>query len=130
MKGYFFLLCILCAGMLFKSVWGLFIQIHPLVTLSQLGDIILIPLCTVACYGLAFKKVIWDLPKWTLVRILTLALGVYSVIVYGFGERYGIPTIGDPGLMTVALIFLPYLLSAIPVILYESALKKGFDRNG
>lgn len=127
MKGYFFLLCVLCLSKVLVSLWGLVTASHLLVGVVFLGDVVLLPLCTLGCYALAFKKVVWSAGTWGAIRLLTLALGVFAVVVFGYGEQFGVPSIGQRGMLTIALVFLPYLLFAIPVILYENALKKGFE---
>ncbi len=134
MKGYFFLLALLYAVTVFMSLWSLTNPLHLLVALKNALDIALFSLCLTGCYGLAFKRRYLEPARWRITFQATLILGVFSVVLLGFGDRFGVPTpAGNPGLLELGLIFLPYLLFAIPAILYEHALRNDFkkqtDRN-
>lgn len=128
MKGYFVLLCVLYLATLFMSVWSLTNPLHVLVALKNALDIALFSICLAGCFGLAFKRVYLEPTRWRLTYQATLTLGVFSVMLMGFGDRFGVPMpVGQPSLLELGLMFLPYLLFALPVILYEQALKKGFS---
>jgi len=128
MKVYFVLLCVLYLATLVMSVWSLTNPLHLLVALKNALDIALFFLCLVGCFGLAFRREYLEPTRWRLTYQATLTLGVFSVVLMGFGGRFGVPMpVGDPSLVELGLLYLPYLLFAIPVVLYEQALRKGFD---
>lgn len=127
MKGYFILLCILYLASVVISIWSLTNPLHILVALKNALDIAMFTLCIMGAYGLAFKRKLWDPVRWRMIFQGTLILGVFSVVLIGYGERFGVPSpAGAPSLLQLGLVFLPYLLFAIPVVLYERALKNDF----
>lgn len=131
MIGYFVLLCILYLVTVGTSLWALTQPLHSLFVVKDLGTIVLFSLCLRGCYGLVFKKTYWIPEKWRIVFQGTLVLGVFTVILYGYGENLGVPSpAGAPTLIDLGLMYLPYLLFAIPVILYENTLKKSAQESG
>lgn len=128
MKVYFILLCVLYLATVAMSIWSLTNPLHLLVALKNALDIGLFSMCLVAAFGLAFKRIFLEPTRWRMTYQATLTLGAFSVMLMGFGGRFGVPMpVGEPGLLELGLIYLPYLLFAIPVVLYEKALRKGFD---
>ncbi len=127
MKGYFFLLAILYLVTLLMNIWSLTHHIPTLLAVKNALDIALFALCLLGAFGLAFRRSYWEPLRWRMVYQATLVLGVFSVMIMGFGERFGMPSpMGKPSLLQLGMLFLPYLLFALPVILYEHALRKGF----
>lgn len=128
MKGYFVLLAVLYLVTLLMNVWSLTHRIPTLLAVKNALDIALFALCLLGAYGLAFRRSYWEPLRWRMIYQATLVLGVFSVMIMGFGERFDMPTpYTDPSLLLLGMLFLPYLLFALPVILYEHALRKGFD---
>ncbi len=127
MKGYFYLLSVLYLVTVLVSLWSLTNPLHVLTALKNALDIALFSACLAACHGLVYKRRYWEAPRWRLIYQATLTLGVFGVMLMGYGERFGVPSpVGSPGLIQLGLWFLPYLLFVIPVILYEHALKNDF----
>lgn len=125
MKGYFFLLSVLYLAFLALAVWGLTTFLHMYITLKLLADIVLPGLCVWACYGLAFKKVYMGPIAWRMVYNLTFILGVFAVLLRGWPDKLGVPSpVGAPHVLDLALTFLPYILFAIPAVLYDHELKQ------
>lgn len=109
------------------SAWVMLSLPHYLVFLNHAADIVLFALCLTACLDLAFKKRLVNLSpdKWRLTYQATLVLGACSVLLTKYGDRLGVPSpAGSPDILTLGLIFLPYVLFAIPVIVYVYELKK------
>lgn len=128
MKVYFVLLCLLYLATLAMSLWSLTNPLHVLVALKNALDVALFSICLVGCFGLAFRRVYLEPTRWRVTYQATFTLGVFSVMLMGFGGRFGVPMpVGDPSLIELGLLYLPYLLFGIPVVLYERALRKGFD---
>ena len=128
MKGYFFLLALLYIATMVMNIWSLTHSIPMLMALKNALDIVLFSLCLFGAYGLGFKREYWVPARWRMTYQATLALGVFSVILMGFGERFGMPTpYTEPGIIQLVLMYLPYLLFALPVILYDNTLRKGFQ---
>jgi len=127
MKLYFLLLSVLFLTRVVVSVWVLLSLPHYLVFLNHAADIVLFALCLAGCLDLAFKKrlVNFSQDKWRLTYQATLVLGAGSVLLTNYGHSLGVPSpAGSPGILTLGLIFLPYVLFAIPVIVHTHELKK------
>ncbi|MDY7001164.1 MAG: hypothetical protein SVS15_05205 [Thermodesulfobacteriota bacterium] len=127
MKLYFIILSVLFLTRVLLSVWFLLSLPHYLVFLNHVGDIVLFTLCWAGALDLAFKKRLLNFSpdKWRLTYQATLVLGAGSVLLTKYGADLGVPSpAGSPGILTLGLIFLPYVLFAIPVIVHEHELKK------
>jgi hypothetical protein len=128
MKVYTVLLAILYALRMFISLWALTTLPHWLFALNHLADIALFTLCVAAAVEFGFGKRLVRLPldTWRLVGRLTLVLGAFSTLLYTNGQIFGAPApAAGGGILQVAMIFLPYVLFAIPVIVYEHKLRQG-----
>jgi hypothetical protein len=123
MKVYVILLGILYALRMLVSVWALSHVPHYLFMLQHLADIVLFSLCMAGSVAHAYGKHVIRLERgtWKLVSRLTLVLGAFTVLLYVKGDViFGIPApAAGGGIFQVAMIFLPYVLFAIPVIVYE-----------
>ncbi len=124
MKTYFVLLAILYFGTLANSFIGLAFVAAPVMIAKIAADVALMGVCLWGCYGMAFGKRYLSAPKWRMIYQATLALGVATVLLYANGEVVGLPPMQGIGLLHAGMIFLPYVLSAIPIILYEKELKE------
>lgn len=126
MKVYMILLGILYLLRIFVSVWALTHLPHYLFFIQHLGDLVLFSLCMAGGIAQAYGKAIVNLDRgtWKLVSRLTLILGAYTVLLYVKGDEvFGIPSpAAGGGLLQVAMLFLPYVLFSIPVIVYEHEL--------
>ncbi len=127
MKFYAILLAVLWLTRMTVSLWALLTGQHPLLMLNHALDLIVLTLALAGAMQAGFGKIL--LPRftaqhWRLVSRGTLLLGALSTMLYTHGEAVGVPSSAGPGLMNVALVFLPYLLFAIPVIVLEFELRK------
>ena len=128
MKLYFILMCVLYLATMLPS--GVLLmhadQIHWLRILKSVGDLVLFALCLRGAFGLAWNRVYARQGVWNNVGAATLVLGGFSVMLFGYGEIFGVPTpAGKPSLISLGLVFLPYVLFAAPVVIYEYKMKKG-----
>ncbi len=122
---YFILLIILYAGRVFAGGAVIFTTGHPLPLLRAAAEIIVLGLCLWGCYGLAFKKRYLEPVKWKIIYQFTLILGVATVVLTGYGQSFGMP--GTPegiSLFHLFMILLPFLLFAVPVIIYAKELEE------
>ncbi|NCC26037.1 MAG: hypothetical protein EOM25_12720 [Deltaproteobacteria bacterium] len=125
MKGYVVLLAVLYAAMAFVSGVRLLHPLHFWTVARDLATMVAFSLCLVGAFGLAWGRTWWTPRHWVMAGQATLILGGLAVILFGYGELFGVPTPqGRPGLLHMGMVFLPYLLFAIPVILYGSSQEK------
>jgi len=127
MKLYFIILSVLYLSRIIVSVWVMLNPPHYLIFLNHAADMVLFTLCLAGCLDLAFKKrlVNFSTDKWRLTYQATLVLGACTVLLMCYGDKVGVPSpVGNPGFLTIGLIYLPYVLFAIPVIVHEHELKK------
>lgn len=124
MKTYFVLLAILYVGNLANSFVGLAFVAAPVMIAKIAADVALMSISLWGCYGMAFGKRYLSAAKWRIVYQATLALGVATVLLYANGEVVGLPPLEGIGLLHAGMIFLPYVLFAVPIILYEKELKE------
>ncbi len=127
MKFYFILLAVLWLARMTVSVSSLLFGQHPLYMLNHALDLVALTLCLTGTLQLSFGKVL--LPKftpdhWRLLSRGTLLLGALSTLLYTHGDLVGVPATAGPGLMGVAMVFIPYLLFSIPIIVLEHDLRK------
>ena len=127
MKFYAILLAVLWLLRTTISLWAMLTGQHPLLMLNHALDLVALTLALAGAVQMGFGKVL--LPRftaahWRMVSRGTLLLGALSTLLYTHGDAVGVPSSAGPGLMNVALIFLPYLLFAIPVIILEHELRK------
>lgn len=127
MKFYAVMLAVLWAMRMFISMWAMLQGQHPMLMLNHALDLVVLTLAMAGAVQLGFGKVF--LPRfttghWRMVSRGTLLLGALSALLYTHGEAVGVPPSAGAGLMQVALIFLPYLLFAIPVTVLEHELRK------
>jgi hypothetical protein len=123
-KGYFYLLCVLFAASALVRILSLVVIEDALTGLRFVADIILFGLCLRGCFGLAFGRRYLSTQAWRLIGHLTLALGGVNVILRISGPDLGLaPQAGPADPFSLALSFLPYILFAIPAILYGHSLQ-------
>ena len=127
MKFYAILLAVLWVLRVSLSLTSLLMGQHPLYMLNHAADLVVLTLAMAGAMQAGFGKV-W-LPRftpnhWRMVSRGTLLLGALSTLLYTHGEAIGVPATAGPGLMQVGIVFLPYLLFSIPVIVLEHELRK------
>jgi hypothetical protein len=125
MKLYVVLLGFLYVLQMVLSGWSLLAGVNYLYALGHLGNIVLFSLCLVGAIAQAYGKVLVKLPRtgWWWTGRLTLVLGAYTALLYTRGDFFGLPS-PPSGIMHAVLIFLTYVLFAVPVIVYEYELGK------
>lgn len=125
MKLYVVLLGFLYVLQMVLSGWSLLAGVNYLYALGHLGNFVLFSLCLAGAIAQAYGKTLVKLPRtgWWWVGRLTLVLGAYTTVLYTRGDVFGLPS-PPSGFMHAALIFLPYVLFAVPVIVYEHELGK------
>lgn len=128
MKFYVILMAILYLLQMYLSITSIFLfGVNYLYVLGHIGNIVLYTLSLSVAIEFAYKKRFIKLSRphiWWVGR-LTLALGAYTTLLYTRGDIFGLPS-PPSNFLHAALIFLPYVLFAIPVIVYEHELgKKG-----
>lgn len=133
MKLYAILLAVLYLSRLAVSGFSLLHTDESLRAAVNLAEIVLFAVCLAAAVGLGWRKR-WRTPGfWAGTASATLMLGAASVLVYGFGDLFGLPTTGRPNLLQLGLMYLPYVLFAVPAVLYDRELrgeKNGEPREG
>jgi hypothetical protein len=126
MKAYFILLAILFAGRLFANGVVFLTVTHPVPLLRAVVELVCFGLCLWGCYGMAFRKRYLDQARWKIIYNLTLIVGVVTVVLAVYGSEFGIPgSTGDISLFHGGMILLPFLLFAVPVIIYSKDLEEG-----
>lgn len=125
MKGYFFLLAFLYLVQTLMNLLVLFNVGVPIKALLAFGNVVFFSLALLGSYALAFRKTFFRPGFWTLLMNGVLVWGGFTVMVYGYGEMFGLASpSGSPGILNLGLLFLPYLLFAIPVIVYQHERRK------
>ncbi len=125
MKPYFVLLIVLYLSTLANAAIGIAVFPSALALVKNLGDIVVFGLCLRTAYDHAFGRTWLNAARCRLLYRGVFALGVYAVILAATGTRYGPPGMFGKGLLHVIMVFVPYLLFAIPVVLQEKRLKEG-----
>ena len=126
MKVYFYMATILYLGMIFRDGRELAVIPKPVLWeyAKVAGDVLILGACVLACYGLAFKKKYLDVAKWRMMYPLTILLGLFTGALLAMPEKFGILYREPSGLLDIAMRFLPYILFAVPVILYQHELTR------
>lgn len=125
MKVYAILLCVLYLSRLVVSGFSLLHTPYPLRAAVNLAEILVFGACLAAAVGLGWKKR-WRTPGfWGAVATASLILGGAAALVFGFGDLFGLPQPGRPNLLQIGLLYLPYVLFAVPAVLYERELRGG-----
>lgn len=126
MKPYFILLAVLYVGRLLVDGLVLMTASHIVPLVRAITEVVCFGVCLWGCYGLAFQKQYLDQTKWKIIYQFTLLLGVATVVLAVYGKEFGIP--GSPGgvsLFQGGMILLPFLLFAVPVIIYSKEMEEG-----
>jgi len=126
MKGYVILLGALYLSTLAVSAMALRGPAVGLVPVKAVLDVVLFGLCLWGGISYAFgRRLRLDAGKWRLISRITLAAGAFFTLGMVWGRSLGIPTPhSSPGLITAAMTLLPYVLFAVPAILYANAMDK------
>ncbi len=128
MKGYVILLGVLYLATIARSVMALMGPPIGLVPYKAVIDIALFGLCLWGGYCFISGKTCLDADKWKLVSRVTLAVGGMLTIGLVWGTSLGLATpYPSPSLLQAAMLLLPYVLFAIPMILYANELGKERD---
>jgi hypothetical protein len=122
MKSYFFLLTVLYLSNLANAGIGILAIPTPLALIKNIGDIACFGLCLRTSFGLAYGRAWLDAAACRLLYRATGALGVYAVILSATDTPYGPPGLFGPGLAHAAMVFVPYVLFIVPVVLQEKRL--------
>jgi len=125
MKPFFILLAVLYLPSVVNAGIGILAFPQALALVKNLGDVVVLALCLRTAYDQAFGRTWLDAAKCRLLYQATFALGIYAVILAATDTPYGPPGLFGPGLVHAAMVFIPYLLFAIPVVLQEKRLKEG-----
>lgn len=126
MKGYFILLAVLYVLHVAVGVFVIAVSPHSMLVLKLVVDTVLYGLCLAGCWGLVGRRQIWSPLTWRVIYQATLVMGGFFFVAQGFGDKLGIeyPT-QEAGLLNLLMNLLNYVLFAVPVIVYENALRKG-----
>lgn len=122
MKPYFFLLAVLYLSTLANAAIGILAVPTPLALVKNLGDTVCLGLCLYAAFELSFARRRLDAAACRLLYRGTGALGVYAVILSLTDVPYGPPGLFGPGPVHAAMVFVPYVLFIVPVVLLEKRL--------
>ncbi|THB67061.1 MAG: hypothetical protein D6E12_09380 [Desulfovibrio sp.] len=126
MKGYFYLLCVLYVLHTGVNIFVAVVEPHGMYVMKALIDAVCFALCLVGSYGLAHRKPIWTTWTWRTIYQATLVMGGFFFIAQGFGDVLGIDhPAADAGPINLAMLLIKYLLFAIPVVIYEYAMRTG-----
>jgi hypothetical protein len=123
-KGYFYLLAVLFAASAVVRMLSLAMIDDALTQLRYVADVILFGICLAGCFGLAYGRRYFSAQAWRLIAHLTLALGAVTIVLRVSGPNFGLPAQAPADPFSLALSFLPYILFAIPAILYGHSLKQ------
>lgn len=123
MKGFAYLLGLLFATNTFTRVIGILHGVPALVAVLFVADVIAFAVCLTANWGIAHGREWFSVPKLKLLYFLTIGLGILSVVVRGWGEVFGIPSVGG-SILDLGLWFLSYLLFAAPLAVHADRLSK------
>jgi hypothetical protein len=122
-KGYFYLLAVLFAASVLTRGISLFLVEDLLTQLRYMADIVLFGLCLKGCFGMAFGRTYHSPPVWRLIAHLTLALGGFTLVLGILGPDLGRSPHSPTDPISLGFSVLPYVLFAIPAILYGHSLK-------
>ena len=126
MKGYCILLAVLYVIHVVMGVFEVVVAPHDMRVLKLVIDAVVFALCLVGCFGLAYRKALWSPLTWRVIYQATLVMGCFFFFAQGFGDSVGIDHPDkDAGLLNLMMNLLNYLLFAVPVIVYEHALRRG-----
>ena len=128
MKIYFALLSLLFASSAATRIAQLMRPGGPFADpyhiIKYAADIVLFAAALYGAYLHGWGKREGSIVLWGWIKNLLLALGAFSVIAAGFPEALGVPgTPQRPGLLRLFLLFLPYILFAVPVVLLEKEMR-------
>lgn len=124
MKPFFYLLAVLYLPTLANAGIGILAVPTALALVKNIGDIALFGLCLVTAFDHAYGRSRLDAAACKLLYRATLALGVYAVILAATDTPYGPPGLFGPGLVHAAMVFIPYILFIVPVVLQERRLRE------
>ena len=128
MKGYVILLGVLYLATITRSAMALMGPPIGLVPYKAVIDIVLFGLCLWGGYCFVSGKTCLDADKWKLVSRITLGAGGMLTIGLVWGTSLGLDTpYPSPSILTALMLLLPYVLFAIPVIVFANELEK--ERN-
>jgi hypothetical protein len=117
MKFYVILLCVLYLATILKRTLLLLVTPPPFLALTAVLDLVVLGLDLWGALCFAFNKPFFAVQRLRLMYQGTLVLGVASVTAQvaasGGVEQMGFGPLG------VALSFLPYVLFAAPIILFD-----------
>lgn len=122
MKTFFALLCVLYVSVLVNAGLGILIFPEPLALIKNLGDVVAGALCLRTAFDLGWSRRWLDAPGCRLLYRATGGLGIYAVILAATGTSFGPPGLFGPGLAHSAMVFVPYVLFIVPVVLQERRL--------
>ncbi len=122
MKGYAILLGVLFVSSLATRLMTVSVSHEPLARALAGADIVAFGLCLVAAVEMAFHRR-WLTSRfgaqgWRLVSRGALVLGAFAVASSAMSRP-----MSAPGLLQLGLMLVPYVVFAIPVILFENELK-------
>jgi hypothetical protein len=132
-KLYAILLSVLYLSRLAENGLILLHAPYALQAAIKLAEIVIFALCLAAAVGLGWGKR-WRTPGfWGASGTASLMLGAASVMVFGFGGLFGLPQPERQNILQLGLMYLPYVLFAVPAVLYDRELrgeKNGEPREG
>jgi len=124
MKTYFVLLCVLYLSVAANAVMGMLIGAPAAMTGKAAVDLAALGFCLYGAYGLAFGRRFFAAFVWRIAYQAVLLLGALSVLMVINGWDSGAEPAKGLGLLHMVMMFLPYLLFAVPPILYANKLKE------
>ncbi len=124
MKTYFVLLCVLYVSVAANAVMSFLLGAPAALTGKAVLDLAAMGFCLYGTYGLAFGKRYFAAFVWRIAYQAVLLLGALTVIMYINGEATGAAPAQGLGLLHMTMMFLPFLLFAVPPILYANKLKE------
>jgi hypothetical protein len=119
-KGYFYLLAVLFGATALVRALSLAVAFDAVRLMRDMAELGLFGLCLAACHGLSFGRRYSTSQAWRLIGHLTLVVGGLTVFFRYRGAGDGMP---PTDLYSLGLAFLPYVLFAIPTILYAHSLQ-------
>ncbi len=124
MKSFFYLLIVLYLPTLANAGIGILAVPTAQALVKNIGDIVLFGLCLRTAFDLAYGRAWLDAAGCRLLYRATGALGIYAVILAATDTPYGPPGLFGPGLVHAAMVFIPYVLFIVPVVLQERQLRE------
>ncbi|NDY58224.1 hypothetical protein G3N56_15940 [Desulfovibrio sulfodismutans] len=124
MKPFFALLAVLYLPTLANAGIGILAVPTALALVKNVGDIVLFGLCLRTAFDLAYGRTWLDPAGCRLLYRAVGALGIYAVILAATDTPYGPPGLFGPGLVHAAMVFIPYVLFIVPVVLQEKRLQE------